>query len=48
MYVLQICMTALIYASQEGHLECIKYLISAGANVSQACEVLCICNMYMQ
>ena len=40
MYMLKDCKTPLIYASQEGHLECIKDLISAGANVSEADEVL--------
>ena len=42
MYVLQEGKTPLIWASQEGHLECIKYLKRAGANVSEADEVLYI------
>ena len=32
-------MNALICGSAHGHLECMKYLISAGANVSQGDKV---------
>ena len=31
-----------MYASEKGHLECMKYLISAGANVSQGDKVFMI------
>ena len=39
-FVLQDCWTPLVFASQEGHLEIVKSLIEAGANVNHTTKVV--------
>ena len=46
-FVLQVGWTPLVIASQEGHLEIVKSLIEAGANVNHTTKVVKIKHHYL-
>ena len=47
-FVLQDCWTPLVSASQYGHLEIVKSLTEAGANVNHTTKVVKIKHHYLQ
>ena len=47
-FVLQDGWTPLVYASQNGHLEVVKSLIEAGANVNHTTKVVKIKHHYLR
>ena len=45
LYILQDGMTPLLYASKNGHLECIEYLISVGASDTSEIDKVVLCSI---